>query len=149
MQNDVVTLTLASSKFWPVAIGFFGLSTGYLVAGGQALFQFPASSPAVEKTVAMWCVWMSGFMQLIAGIYLIVGLTWFNVFGNAPPLYMAGLAFTAFGAHWFAVAHRRYTGGDARPEGWMAIGFTLLSILGMLVFYYAGDLPVMFIFVGL
>ena len=59
--------------------------------------------------------WMSGFMQLITGIYLIIGLTWFNVFGNAAPLYMAALAFTAFGAHWFAVAHRRYTGGDAPP----------------------------------
>jgi hypothetical protein len=115
MHNDVVMVTLASSKFWPVAIGFFGLSTGYLVAGGQALFQAPASNPAVEKTVALWCAWMSGFMQLITGIYLMVGLTWFNVFGNAAPLYMAALAFTAFGAHWFAVAHRRYTGGDAPP----------------------------------
>ena len=38
MHNDVITMTLASSKFWPVAIGFFGLGTGYLVAGGQALF---------------------------------------------------------------------------------------------------------------
>ena len=149
MHNDIVTVALASSKFWPVAIGFFGLSTGYLVAGGQALFQFPASSPAVEKTVAMWCAWMSGFMQLITGVYLIVGLTWFNVFGNAAPLYMAALAFTAFGAHWFAVAHRRYHGGDARPEGWMAIAFTLLSILGVLVFWTAGDIPVMLVFVGL
>jgi hypothetical protein len=62
---------------------------------------------------------------------------------------MAALAFTAFGAHWFAVAHRRYHGGDARPEGWMAIAFTLLSILGVLVFYSAGDIPVMFVFIGL
>jgi hypothetical protein len=149
MHTDVATVALASSKFWPVAIGFFGLSTGYLVAGGQALFKFPESNPEVEKTVAMWCVWMSGFMQLITGIYLMIGLTWFNVFGNAAPLYMAALAFTAFGAHWFAVAHRRYHGGDARPEGWMAIPFTPLSILGVLVFYSAGDLPVMFVFIGL
>jgi hypothetical protein len=149
MHNDVITMALASSKLWPVAIGFFGLSTGYLVAGGQALFQAPASNTAVEKTVALWCVWMSGFMQLITGIYLMIGLTWFNVFGNAAPLYMAALAFTAFGAHWFAVAHRRYVGGDARPEGWMAIAFTLLSILGVLVFHAAGDIPVMFLFVGL
>ena len=149
MNNEVITVALASSKISPVAIGFFGLGTGYLVAGGQALFQFPASNPAVEKTVAMWCVWMSGFMQLITGIYLIIGLTWFNVFGNAAPLYMAALAFTAFGTHWFAVAYRRYRGGDARPEGWMAIPFMLLSILGALVFYTAGDIPVMILFVGL
>jgi hypothetical protein len=42
---------------------------------------------------------MPGFMQFITGVYLLVGLTWFNVFGNAAPLYMAGLAFTAYGIH--------------------------------------------------
>jgi hypothetical protein len=39
-------------------------------------------------------------------IYLFTGLTWFNVFGNAAPLYMTALAFTAYGIHWFAMAHR-------------------------------------------
>ena len=43
----------------------------------------------------------------------------------------------------------RYYGGDARPEGWMAIAFMLLSTLGALVFYTAGDIPVMILFVGL
>ena len=33
MHNDVITVALASSKFAPVAIGFFGLATGDLVAG--------------------------------------------------------------------------------------------------------------------
>jgi hypothetical protein len=28
-DSGVITMTLESSKFWPVAIGFFGLSTGY------------------------------------------------------------------------------------------------------------------------
>ena len=37
--------------------------------------------------------WMPGFMQFITGVYLLVGMTWFNVFGYAPPLYMAALAF--------------------------------------------------------
>lgn len=78
-----------------------------------------------------------------------MGLTWFNVFGNAAPLYMAGLAFTAYGIHWFAMAHRRYVASSDQPDGWMAIGFLFLSILGVDVFRRAADIPVMIIFVGL
>ena len=73
----------------------------------------------------------------------------FNVFGNVAPLYMAGLAFTAYGIHWFAMAHRRYIEASAGPDGWMAIAFLFLSILGVDVFRWAGDIPVMIIFVGL
>jgi hypothetical protein len=92
---------------------------------------------------------MPGFMQFLTGIILIVGLTWFSVFGSAPPLYMAGLAFTAFGIHWFAMAYCRYIGSSAQPDGWMAIGFLFLSLLGTFVFLKAGDIPVMIVFVGL
>ena len=77
---------------------------------------------------------MPGFMQFITGAYLLIGLTWFNVFGNAAPLYMAGLAFTAYGIHWFAMAHRRYIDSSAEPDGWMAIAFLFISILGVDVF---------------
>lgn len=143
------TFTFASSQFVPVAIGFFGLGTGYFIWGGQALFGFPEPSPEVDKTMGMWGFWMPGFMQFITGIYLLVGLTWFDVFGNAAPLYMAGLAFTAYGIHWFAMAHRRYVASSDQPDGWMAIGFLFLSILGVDVFRRAGDIPVMIIFVGL
>jgi hypothetical protein len=149
MHDQIADAVLAQSKFWPVAIGFFGLATGYLVTGGQTLFSSSASNPEINKTVSLWCVWMSGFMQFLTGIYLMVGLTWFNVFGNTAPLYMAALAFTAFGVHWFAVAHRRYIGSSAVPEGWMAIAFLALSILGILVFWKAGDIPVAIVFIGL
>ena len=149
MSVEPAAVVLATSRFWPVAIGFFGLGTGYLVTGGQALFNFPRSTPEVEKSMALWSFWMSGFMQFMTGVMLAVGLTWFGVFDNAPPLYMAAVAFTAFGVHWFAVAHRRYVGASPTPEGWMAIGFLLLSILGVLVFYQAGDIPVCILFIGL
>ncbi|HEY1857300.1 hypothetical protein [Acidocella sp.] len=132
-----------------MAIGFFGLATGYLVMGGQALFQFPKASREVDKTVAMWGLWMAGFMQFITGVYLTVGLTWFGVFTNAAPLYMAAVAFTAYGVHWFAVSHRRYIGSSAVPEGWMAIAVFMLSVLGVIVFQGAGDIPVAILFVGL
>jgi hypothetical protein len=139
----------ASSPFVPIAIGFFGLATGYLVWGGQALFELPETSPEVNKTLGLWGFWMPGFMQFLAGTYLFVGLTWFNVFGNAAPLYMAALAFTSYGIHWFAMAHRKYISASAQADGWMAIAFLFLSLLGVLVFGRAGDIPVMIIFVGL
>jgi hypothetical protein len=141
--------TFASSPFVPIAIGFFGLGTGYLIWGGQALTGFPKTSPEVNKSLGLWGFWMQGFMQFLTGIYLLVGLTWFNVFGHAAPLYMAALAFTAYGIHWFAMAHRRYINSAVELDGWMAIAFLFLSILGVDVFGHAGDIPVMLIFVGL
>jgi len=132
-----------------VAVGFFGLGAGYFVWGGQALFDFPKASPDVNRTMGMWGFWMPGFLQFITGVYLIVGLTWFDVFGNAAPLYMAGLAFTAYGIHWFAMAHRRYIGSSSAPDAWIAIAFLFLSVLGVDVFFKAGDTTVMLIFVGL
>ncbi|HVB97905.1 MAG TPA: hypothetical protein VNJ12_01045 [Candidatus Dormibacteraeota bacterium] len=142
-------ITFVASRYVPVAIGFFGLGTGYFIWGGQALSGFPKTSPDVNKTMGMWGFWMPGFMQFITGVYLLVGLTWFNVFGNAAPLYMAGLAFTAYGIHWFAMAHRRYIDSSPQPDGWMAIAFLFISLLGADVFRRAADIPVMIVFVGL
>jgi hypothetical protein len=62
---------------------------------------------------------------------------------------MAGLAFTAYGIHWFAMAHRRYIGSSSAPDAWITIAFLFLSALGVDVFFHAGDMPVMLIFVGL
>ena len=146
---DTQTFTFASSHYVPIAIGFFGLATGYFIWGGQALFGFPKPSPEVDRTMGMWGFWMPGFMQFITGVYLLIGLTWFNVFGNAAPLYMAALAFTAYGVHWFAMGYRRYVNSNDQPDGWMAIAFLFLSILGVYVFGKAGDIPVMILFVGL
>ena len=145
------------SAFIPIAIGFFGLGTGYFVWGGHALFGFPRttseSSPDVERTMGMWALWMPGFMQFLTGVYLLIGLTWFQVFnvppGKTSPLYMAALAFTAYGIHWFAMAHRRFIGSSALPDAWMAIAFFFLSLLGVIVFFAASDIPVAIVFIGL
>jgi hypothetical protein len=146
---ETQTFTFASSHYAPIAIGFFGLATGYFIWGGQALFGFPKTSPEVNRTMGLWGFWMPGFMQFITGVYLLVGLTWFNVFGKEAPLCMAGLAFTAYGVHWFAMGYRRYVNSSDQPDGWMAIAFLFLSILGVYIFGCAGDIPVMIIFVGL
>jgi hypothetical protein len=53
MTQQVFTLA-ASSPFWPIAIGFFGLGTGYFIWGGQALFDYPKANPEVERTMGMW-----------------------------------------------------------------------------------------------
>lgn len=142
------TFALQPSDYVPLAIGFFGLGTGYFIYGGQEFFGWPRSTPEVDRSMGLWGVWMPGFMQLIAGTYIFVGLTWFQVFKGAP-LYMAGLAFTAYGVHWFALAGRRLIAGDAAPDGWMTIAFTLISLLGLIVFWSAGDIPVALIFLGL
>jgi hypothetical protein len=144
----MTTLALQTSDYVPLAIGFFGLATGYFIWGGQELFGWPADSPDVAKSMGMWGVWMPGFMQLLAGTYIFVGLTWLQVFKGAP-LYMAGLAFTAYGVHWFVIGSRRFLQADARPEAWMAIAFFLISLLGLLIFSGAGDVPVALIFLGL
>ncbi|HEU5346708.1 MAG TPA: hypothetical protein VFU60_20335 [Ktedonobacterales bacterium] len=142
-------VAFAPSVFLPIAIGFFGLGCGYFIWGGQALFGFPESKPEVNKSMGMWGFWMPGFMQFITGVYLMVGMTWFGVFSNQPPLYMAALAFTAYGIHWFAMAHRRYIGSSSDADGWMAMAFLILSILGVVVFVLANDIPVAIVFVGL
>jgi len=146
---EAQAFSFAASAFWPIAIGLFGLGTGYFIWGGQALFGYPKSNAEVDRSMGMWGFWMPGFCQFITGVYLIVGLTWFDVFGSAPPLYMAGLAFTVYGIHWFAMAHRRYIESSAEPEGWMAIPFLFISVLGAYVFGMAGDIPVMIVFIGL
>ena len=143
------TVPFAVSPFVPAAIGFFGLGAGYLAWGGQALFDFPKSTPDVNRTMAMWGFWMPGFLQFLTGVYLIIGLTWFDVFGNTPPLYMSGLAFTAYGVHWFAMAHRRYVGSSSAPDAWIVIAFLVLSAVGVDVCFRAGDMRVMLLFVGL
>ncbi|HEU5349274.1 MAG TPA: hypothetical protein VFU63_11750 [Ktedonobacterales bacterium] len=139
----------AQSAFVPIAIGFFGLATGYFIWGGQALFGFPKSTPEVNRSIGMWGFWMPGFMQFITGVYLMVGMTWFGVFAKSAPLYMAALAFTAYGIHWFAMAHRRYIGSSADADGWMAIAFLIISILGVVVFLLDNDIPVAIVFIGL
>jgi len=148
-QMEAQVFTFASSPFVPVAIGFWGSGTGYFIWGGQALFGFPKASPDVNRTLGIWGFWMPGFMQFLTGLPLLTELTWFNVFSKAAPLYMTGHAFTAYGIHWFAMSYRRYINSSAQPDGWTAIAFLFLSILGVDVFRRAGEIPVMLIFVGL
>jgi hypothetical protein len=144
-----MTVTLPPSVYVPVAVGLFGLGTGYFIWGGQALVGFPKETPEMRPTMGMWAIWMPGFMQFITGVYLFIGLTWFNVFGGNPALYMAALAFTAYGIHWFAMGHRRYIGSSAEPDAWMALAFLIISVLGLVIFLIAGDIPVALVFVGL
>lgn len=140
------------STFFPFAVGLFGLGTCYFVWGGQTLFGYPraVSEPEheqSERTIGLWGIWMGGFMQFITGVWLLTGLTWFPVFTQAPDAYMAGLAFTAYGVHWFVMGHRRYVGASAAPDAWMSIAYSWLSIVGVIVFLLRGDIPVAIVFI--
>lgn len=137
-----------TSPYVPLAVGFFGLGTGYLIWSPQEIFGIPPRDEKVDLDTGIWGIWMPGFMQFITGVYLWIGLTWFQVF-NAPDLYMAALAFTAYGVHWFAIGFNRYRGADERPNGFMAVPFTLISVLGIVVFFGVGLWAVGILFVGL
>jgi hypothetical protein len=138
-----------ASEFVPVVLGLFGLGCGYLVWGPSELTGRPERSPAVDRSLGVWGLFMPGLCQLVTGILLFVGLTWFQVFSE-PPLYMAALAFSAYGIHWFALGWNRYQGNDIRPNLGMSVSFIILSVLGVVVFFKATDgWPVGLLFCGL
>src|SRR6185437_5453834 len=141
-------VTFAASAFPPLALGFFGLGTGYLIYGPQELVGWPARGESVDRSTGIWGIWLPGFCQFVTGIILFVGLTWFQVFKD-PPLYMAALAFTAYGIHWFAIGGNRYNRTDPRPMAGMCVAFMTLSAMGILVFFKAKDWPVGLLFCGL
>ncbi|MDQ0189505.1 hypothetical protein JI721_01445 [Alicyclobacillus cycloheptanicus] len=145
-------MSVPISTFWPVAIGFLSLSINYFVQGGTTLSAGPnwgQDKAKFDRTVGLWGMFLGGFGQLITGIYLMVGLSWFPVYRNAPPLYMAAVAFSVYGIHWIVLGLRRYTGSDHGPEAWMAIPLLGLSVLGAISFGNAGDIPAMILFIGL
>ncbi|MFX4301668.1 hypothetical protein ACOJUR_05240 [Alicyclobacillus tolerans] len=147
-----IIMSFPSSPFWPIAIGFLGLSINYFVQGGSTLFNGPNWSKDKEKhekTLGLWGIFLGGFAQLLTGIYLMVGMSWFPVYANAAPLYMAALAFTIYGIHWLVLGLRRYKGTDSGPEAWMAIPLMFLSVLGIISFGGNGDIPAAILFVGL
>ena len=141
-------MTFATTPFVPVVLGFFGLGTGYLIYGPQELFDFPRRDASVDRASGIWGIWLPGFCQFVTGVYLFVALTWLGSL-NQPILYTAALAFSAYGIHWFAIGWNRYQGNDARPNGLMSIAFTILSVLGVVVFFAGGSWPVGIVFAGL
>jgi hypothetical protein len=139
----------AASNFPPLALGFFGLGVGYLIWGPHELFGFPPRNEQVDRALGTWGIWMPGFCQLLTGLVLFVGLTWFEVFTDNRILYMAALAFSAYGIHWFSLGWNRYRGNDIRPNAGMSVAFFLLSVLGLILFFRSGDWPVGLLFIGL
>ena len=141
-------MSFAISMFPPLALGFFGLGTGYLIYGPQELFGWPKRDEAVDRASGVWGIWLPGFCQFVSGTILFIGLTWFQVFKD-PPLYMAAFAFSAYGIHWFAIGYNRMHQNDPRPNAGMTVAFFLISVVGLVVFFVAGDWPVGLLFIGL
>jgi hypothetical protein len=147
-EEQLMEVTFATTAFAPVVLGFFGLGTGYLIWGPQELFGFPRRDASVDRATGIWGIWMPGFCQFVTGVYLFVALTWLESL-KQPVLYTAALAFSAYGIHWFAMGWNRYQGNDNRPDGLMSIAFTIISVLGVVVFFAAGAWPVGILFSGL
>lgn len=141
-------VSLPGSPFPPLAVGFFGLGTGYLIYGPQELAGYPERDERVDYGTGVWGLWMPGFMQFFAGVYLFAGLTLFGTFKD-PALYMAALAFTAYGVHWFALGWNRIRRADVRVNLGMSVAYLLLSVLGIIVFFSVHDNPVGGVFIGL
>lgn len=137
-----------TSTFVPIVLGFFGLGTGYLIWGPQELLGFPARDRPVDRSLGVWGIFLPGLCQVVTGIVLFVGLTWFQVFKD-PALFMAALAFSAYGIHWFALGWNRFQGNDPRPNAGMSVAFTVISLLGAFVFFHAGVWAVGVLFIGL
>ncbi|MYS21848.1 hypothetical protein GA0115240_1352117 [Streptomyces sp. DvalAA-14] len=141
-------VTFAPSNFPPLALGFFGLGTGYLIWAPHELLGWPRRDERVDRSLGVWGVWLPGFCQFISGFILFIGLTWFQVFQDRA-LYMAALAFSAYGIHWFSIGWNRYRGNDSRPNAGMCVAFMLISAMGATVFFRVGDWPVGLVFLGL
>lgn len=148
-ERQPAMVTFHPSVFVPIVLGFFGLGTGYLIWGPEELFRFPRRDDAVDRSLGTWGVFMPGVCQIVAGLLLWVGLTWFQVFTQKPPLYMAALAFTVFGIHWLALGWNRYRHNDPRPNAGMSVAFMVISALGMVVFFRSGVWAVGALFAGL
>lgn len=135
-------VTFAQSAFPPLALGFFGLGTGYLIYGPQELAGWPKRDEEgrVDRATGVWGIWLPGFCQFMTGVILFVGLTWFQVFSKSAPLYMAALAFSAYGIHWFALGWNRYRGNDPRTNAGMCVAFMVISAMGATVFFKVGGL---------
>ena len=116
--------------------------------GGSTFFRFPKeNNENINHAMGLWGIFMPGFMQFIAGTYIFLGLTIFPAFRSTPILYMAGLAFTSYGVHWFALGYNKYKGADTTVDGFMAVGFLWISIIGAVVFGLGHDIPVTILFI--
>jgi CubicO group peptidase (beta-lactamase class C family) len=73
-EDEKMAITFTPSDFPPLALGFFGLGTGYLIYGPQELVHWPPRDESVDRTTGVWGIWMPGFCQLVAGIILFIGL---------------------------------------------------------------------------
>jgi hypothetical protein len=148
-----VDVTFAQSAFPPLALGFFGLGTGYLIYGPKELLGWPkgeaGDEAAVNRGLGVWGIWMPGFCQFVTGIIFFIGLTWLQVFSKSPAFYMAAFAFSAYGIHWFAIGWNRYRGNDPRTNAGMCVAFMVISAVGANVFFAVGDWPVGLLFLGL
>ena len=99
------SLTFAVRRFGPSRLAFSEtLGPGYFIVGLFSVIPKPEprSRPLIQ-TMGMWGFWMARFLpiphQALSHCGIERDLTSLD---NPAPLYMAGLAFTVYGIHWFS-----------------------------------------------
>jgi hypothetical protein len=100
-SNGTPGIHIVSSPFGPVAIGFFGLATGYFIWDGQALFGFPKQSRG-QPHAGLVGFLDAGLMQFLAGICLLTDLVQYvRQSGSTVHGWISLHRFTAFtGSRW-------------------------------------------------
>ena len=87
--------TFVPSAIPPLALGFFGLGTGYLIYGPYELLKWPPREGGVAESLGTWGIWLAGFCQFVCGSMLFLGLTFFRVLrtvaGRSPARNESGL----------------------------------------------------------
>jgi hypothetical protein len=56
-----------ATAFPPLALGSFGLATGYRIYGPQELFGFPQRDAKVDLRTGIGGIWLPGFCQFMTG----------------------------------------------------------------------------------
>jgi hypothetical protein len=120
-------VSLPESPFPPLAVGSWVSGLAILSMARRSFSAIRPAMTALTSPPACGGIWMPGFMQFIAGVYLFLGLTLFGTF-RTPSLYMAALAFTSYGVHWFALGWNRLRGTDPRVNVGMTIAFPSVCV---------------------
>jgi hypothetical protein len=67
MSTAATVVSFSPTEFVPLALGFFGLGTGYLIYGPEELFGYPVRDRRVDITTGIWGIWMPGFSSSSPG----------------------------------------------------------------------------------
>ena len=119
MENGECSETLNNENI-NIIFFFYNFIRADFFLNHAGFFRFPKeNNDNINHAMGLWGIFMPGFMQFIAGTYIFLFLMIRRPPRSTPILYMAGLAFTSYGVHWFALGYNKYKGADTTVDGFM------------------------------